>query len=251
MLQGRTTRNTSKKNHTPPTPPPTGGHSRRDDTTMTLSSSSKKRTSAPAAAFRTILQDWWENDNVLAQVVASIADLRKRRKLIVQQQLDADDNCGLVEQEQNGNVIINPNNHLDALLHKNDNMNSFLTMDDLHLALFHTVRKHETALHNVRSLLAQQAQYQQALGRRLEEILTSSAASDATSSSYTRIYQVAAQDLYQKQTWAATLLLDASVNHDSNDNDTTVPPSQWLRTHPNSPWQQQIQPHDYPWEVSS
>ena len=231
MLHGAKKKSPSTTTPPPPTP--------LSHMTSSASSSSKPRrgNNAPLTAFRkTLQQDWWPNDDVLYQVVASIADLRKRINLIrkqQQQQAQKDDNDTLgTTTTFRWKDSIQP-------------QTNFLTANDLDLALSHALCKHETAMHNLRSLLAQQASYQQALGRRLQEIFMDDTTTGvASTTACTRIFQVAAADLYQKQKWAAAVLLLG------NNMEQTPSFSLWSRTHPDSPWQQ-IQSHDYPWESNS
>ena len=210
MLHGRASSSSSSSsssrnnNYDDKTPSPTRSIPKTPPSSSNNSNKKQQRNTAAVSAFcKTMREDWWENDNVLYRVVESLADLRRRIALILRQEQ---------QQQQQQDEAMSADTCWNQTKNDDKCKNYWLTPDDLDLALRHAVRKHETALHNVRSLLAQQAQYQQVAGRRLEEILqdnTNSNSNNAIASACcTRIYQVAAQDLYQKQTWADEDLLD-------------------------------------------
>jgi len=136
----------------------------------------------------------------------------------------------------------------------------YLTDDDMELASCHCVRKHEKALQNLRSLLAQLGQAQEALGRKLEHVLTETTAAATYSTTATtttigavmmedhrcavRLYQTAATDLYNKQMWGYELLSswnpcapdDEDIRAQIKSADKIA--TRWSRLHPQSPWQQ-------------
>eukprot|EP00977_Amphora_coffeiformis_P003557 scaffold689_cov186-Amphora_coffeaeformis.AAC.7 len=194
------------------------------------------------AFYKTLQHDWWEIDHVLAQVVASVAELRRRWHVVQkamqqQQQQQRDDN-------QNNN---NNNNDSSDIWNNYHHHHFYLTSEDLELALCHCVRKHEKTLQNLRSLLSQLSQTQETLGRKLEHILLMTEPTTNVTDNHHRyaiqLYQTAALDLYQKQTWGHELLSswDPSSGQDEMRAQTKVADkiaAQWSRSHPKSPWQQ-------------
>ena len=198
-------------------------------------SPSKKTQSILQAFYKTLEQDWWGIDNVLCQVVASIAELRQRGQ-VVQRQQQQQHLAHHVEGAAPGwNTTTNNNNN-------HHHYHQYLTNDDLELAQCHGIRKHEKALYNLRSLLAQLGQTQDALARRLADVLTELTTDDDDEQQQqqrymTRLYQTAALDLYQKQTWGQELLNPHGEWTEQARLAKTIA-AQWSRSHSKSPWQQ-------------
>lgn len=219
---------------------------------------------------KTLEGDVWETDNLLAQVVASIADLRWRLDLIRQElsKRQGRPNAA-IGREDDGTTSPPPPPPqwlTQARHHLYNHHHNHLRDDDLHLALQHATRKHEKALQNLRHVLASQGQHLQALGRRLEQVMTTTKtivdtddASSIAADTCTRIYKVAALDLYRKQLWAKELLGEGAAEAsavDDDDDDAQDDPRlvaeriavQWPRSSKSSPWQT-TSTTDLPWNI--
>jgi hypothetical protein len=129
----------------------------------------------------TLNRDWLEVDDNLGQVMASIANLRERcwltSRLVAKQK----------QQEKRGswssrgggmNMIRNSNNNTSRQKpswkghgFRVDVQKTALCEDDLELALSHDLFQHERMLAGARKLLHKQGEAQEALGRRLDELL--------------------------------------------------------------------------------
>lgn len=207
-----------KRDQSTPTPPPpkpttnTGtaiGKAHQDARLWQNQKQYKQHQQARQAFLQNWKTGWCQTDDLLARVVASVADLKARWRLL---------------QRYSSSPPSHPHNAL--------------TEDDLTLALQYTLRKYEQAWQQLRGLLAQLAQDQQTLGRRLQEVLTTTTQHvDAAENDCNRIYQTAAADLWRKQKWGQELLDHAYIDTDQAEQRALVIANQWNRTHPSSPWQ--------------
>jgi hypothetical protein len=162
-------------------------------------------------------------------LVASVANLRLRLELIDKSLTH------YANDTKDTNRTDNDKEAAGSLFPPKQAKASHLLRDDLELAKRHSIVKHETALRNLRQLLALLAQHHESLGRRLEELILFSdawAQQEAYEQDHdsegrtillrqvarcTRLFRTTALDLYQKQTWGQTLLMgdmDTSATED-------------------------------------
>jgi hypothetical protein len=203
--------------------------------------------------------DWCETDSLLERLVASVANLRLRLELV---------DRSLAHYEAHSENATQDTNPIDKGKEAPDSMRPLkqdkassplphchLLRADLVLAKQHSIVKHETALRNLRQLLALLAQQHESLGRRLEELMHFAEAwaqEEACEREHdsegrtilirqvarcTLLFRTAALDLYQKQTWGQQLLgvaMDASTTEDRRVAERIA--DQWSRTSHQSPW---------------
>ena len=273
MLQGRGTAVAINPGSHTPTNNNNNNSTSSSSTSSQLSTPRRHQKHVYDSYYKTIRQDWWEIDDVLTQVVASVAELRRRWYVIAQktaaqrerqqQQHDSstttdhhnnDNHNAMNLKARDGHTALD--NHHHHHHHHHHHQHLYLTDEDMDLASCHCVRKHEKALQNLRSLLAQLGQAQETLGRRLEHVLTETTATttDITTTNGTmimenhrcavRLYQTAAMDLYNKQMWGYELLSSWHPSLPGDDEMQTQIKSadkiatRWSRLHPQSPWQQ-------------
>ena len=159
----------------------------------------------------TLERDWLEVDDNLERVVSSIAELR-RRIAMESRQLRLEKSKAHKQWEGYGYRV-----------------SSYITTEDLELALSHDLLQHEKLMAGARMLLASLSEAQEALGRRLEEMMLHHMDSmsmvgehlDPASSLWTtmgavdglqHVHSSLAMELYRKQLLVQSLL-DA-VNDD-------------------------------------
>lgn len=107
----------------------------------------------------TLERDWLHVDDQLEQVVSSISNLRGRIKMESQYLEEfAKDETNTLPWKQCGYRCSSASD-------------GGLTRDDVELALSHDLLQHEKMMAGARALLASQSQAQDALGRRLEELM--------------------------------------------------------------------------------
>jgi hypothetical protein len=127
----------------------------------------------------TLDRDWWEVDDNLAQVMASIANLRERcyltSRLIVkqkQQQEKSRNTCS--SSSRGGGIMMRHPQKQPSWKGRGfrvDAQTTAFTEDDLELTLSHDLLQHERMLAGARKLLHSLGEAQEALGRRLDELL--------------------------------------------------------------------------------
>lgn len=183
-----------------------------------------------SAFYGCLVRDWLQVDDNLGQVFYSVANLRQRVWLTSRL-------LAKIQPPQSQAQTQNPRcsnrwkgrGFVDASA-------AVLPNEDLRLALTHDLLQHERMLAGVRKLLAAMSQAQDALGRRLDELLShhmdayelvrvmqeeeddappeTLAALEGTAAKVEEcqlLYVQTAQDLYRKQTLAARVL-DSAVN---------------------------------------
>jgi hypothetical protein len=167
-------------------PPPQSPQSQAESSNNTAFSKALRKYKPITNAFHgTLVRDWLEVDDNLCQVMASISNLRERcwltSHLVVKQ-----------KQQQNGNnwssrgsSILrnnrtNPDQNNNTIRQKPswkghgfrvDPLKTALAEDDLDLALSHDLLQHERMLAGARKLIHSLGEAQEALGRRLDELL--------------------------------------------------------------------------------
>ena len=159
-----------------------------------------------------LARDWLEVDDNLAQVMQSIANLRHRcwhaSRLLSSQEEEEDDDDEMKPWQGQG-------------YRKAERKASYLNRDDLELALSHDLLQHERMMAGARRLLLSLQQAQEALGRRLEELLLfhmeASTIIEETDSSLLNkvdecqhLYCTTASELYRKQAMAEQVLKSAN-----------------------------------------
>jgi hypothetical protein len=150
---------------------------------------SSNNTAFTNAFHGTLVRDWLEVDENLGQVMASIANLRERcwltSHLVVKQKQQQSRNSSWSSRGSSMNMLrnnrTNPNNNdNDSFRQKPlwkghgfraDAQKTALPEDDLELALSHDLLQHERMLAGARKLIHSLGEAQEALGRRLDELL--------------------------------------------------------------------------------
>jgi len=136
------------------------------------------RTGPVAKTFQSRLQDWKSTDASLQAIVDSMAHLRDRLAW-----------ASKPSRVRRG-AFARPR--------------SYLTDDDVQLALSHDVLQHERLLAGLRSSMASLAQLQEALGRRLEEWMGLEESSAVEMAE--QVYGFLAREVYRKQVLVQRLL---------------------------------------------
>jgi len=170
------------------------------------------------------LQDWMDSNLQLAQVMASIVNLRDRIAW------ESNELRGLQEMifggDEEQDITLKPWNGCGFRRHTH-HPNTFLTSEDVQNALDHDILQHERMLSSLRSLIASLAQTLDTLGRRMDEwmIQTSFLAdSSRTQQEYQllddlqHVYDMLASNLFQKQVAVQQVLdscNDGLVGHES------------------------------------
>lgn len=151
----------------------------------------QKRLSAAVAAFEGRVKDWIAVDDHLYVVFQSIANLRERLAITSRCLASLEDEPSITEWKQFGyRPVVR------------------LTREDLELTLDDELLQHEKMMVEARRAVSQMAEDQEALGRRLDELL----AMDEGTESVEECRQLAASmagELYRKQTLADDVLVSA------------------------------------------
>jgi hypothetical protein len=157
-------------------PPPQSPQSQTHNSAVTAFSKALRKYKPITNAFHgTLARDWLEVDDNLGQVMASISNLRERcwltSRLLAKQQLQ------LQQQSRNGSSSRGPNTNISSKPSwkgrgfREDPQKTALAVDDLELALSHDLLQHERMLAGARKLIHFLGEAQDALGRRLDELL--------------------------------------------------------------------------------
>lgn len=135
----------------------------------------RKLASIVKAFAGTLQRDWLEVDETLGNVMSSVAHLRHRIALEQRQVV--------LQLEQTSNQQYNNHNQDDDKEEEEDDWKTWgfhehgrdagvaLTLADVHMALSRDLLQHESVCSTARKLLASLAQTQDALGRRLDEMM--------------------------------------------------------------------------------
>jgi hypothetical protein len=149
--------------------PPQSPQSQTHSVVTAFSKALRKYKPITNAFHGTLTRDWLEVDDHLGQVMASISNLRERcwltSRLLAKQQ------------EQQSMVGSNTDTGIISKLSwkgqgfREDSKKTALGVDDLELALSHDLIQHERMLAGARKLIHSLGEAQDALGRRLDELL--------------------------------------------------------------------------------
>jgi len=172
-------------------------------TTTTLSSSTKKargkRLEVSCRGFRRLVGEWLDVDDQCGTVVDSIANLRKRcsntgaNLAKAKEQQEEGDGDNFSRTGSGGSCISSSSRWKQSGYRGRNNgaggeFASCLTVDDLELTLSDELVRHEKMVALLRRLLGQLSQQQEAMGRKLDELVSAAGSCVSSSSSHAVSY---------------------------------------------------------------
>jgi uncharacterized protein YfiM (DUF2279 family) len=164
-------------------PPPQSPQSQANSASSAFSKALRKYKPITNAFHGTLVRDWLEVDDNLGQVMASIANLRERCWLtsrLVSKQKQQQQSKNSWSSREGGMNMLRSNPSKNTIRQKPswkghgfrvDAEKMTLAEDDLDLALSHDLLQHERMLAGARKLIHSLGEAQEALGRRLDELL--------------------------------------------------------------------------------